>query len=47
MHDVVAVARKNKSHDHAQIANHIAAKDGVKHEKTHSNSITSKKMRSL
>jgi hypothetical protein len=34
MHDDVAAARKTKSHDHAQIANHIAAKDCVKHEKT-------------
>jgi hypothetical protein len=43
MHDDVAAAQKIKSHDHAQIANHIAAKDGVKHEKIHSNSVTSKK----
>jgi hypothetical protein len=43
MHNDVAAARKTKSHDHAKIANHIAAKDGVKHEKTHSNSIASKK----
>jgi hypothetical protein len=43
MHNDVAAARKTKSHDHA---NHIAAKDGVKHEKTHSNSVASKKMRS-
>jgi hypothetical protein len=43
MHNVVAAARKTKSHDHAEIANHIAAKDGVKHEKTHSNSVGSKK----
>jgi hypothetical protein len=28
MHDDVATARKTKSHDHAQITNHIAAKDG-------------------
>jgi hypothetical protein len=39
----VAAARKTKSHDHAKIANHIATKDGVKHEKTHSNSVASKK----
>jgi predicted metal-dependent phosphoesterase TrpH len=43
MHDDVAAAQKTKSHDHAQIANHIAAKDGEKHEKTHSNSVASKK----
>jgi hypothetical protein len=43
MHNDVAAARKTKSHDHAEIANHIGAKDGVKHEKTHSNSETSKK----
>jgi hypothetical protein len=43
MHNDVAAARKNKSHDHARIANHIASKDGVKHEKTHTNSIASKK----
>jgi hypothetical protein len=43
MHNDVAVARKTKSHDHAEIANHIAPKDGVKHEKTHSNSVASKK----
>jgi hypothetical protein len=44
MHDdVAAAARKNQSHDHAQIANHIDAKDGVKHEMTHSNSVASKK----
>jgi hypothetical protein len=34
---------ENKSHDHAQIANHIAAKDDVKYKKTHSNSVASKK----
>jgi hypothetical protein len=34
-HNDVAVARKNKSHDHAEIPNHVAARDGVKHEKTH------------
>jgi hypothetical protein len=43
MHNDVAATRKNKSHDHAEIPNHIAAKDGVKHEKTHSNSVASKK----
>jgi hypothetical protein len=43
MHNDVVAARKTKSHDHAEIANHIAAKDSVKHEKTHSNSIASKK----
>jgi hypothetical protein len=42
MHDDLAAARKTKSHDHAQIANHIAARDGVKHEKIHSNSVASK-----
>jgi hypothetical protein len=43
MHNDVAATRKTKSHDHAEIANHIAAKDSVKHEKTHSNSVASKK----
>jgi hypothetical protein len=43
MHNDVAAARKTKSHDHAEIANHITAKDGVKHEKTHNNSVVSKK----
>jgi hypothetical protein len=43
MHNDVAAARKTKSHDHAEFANHIAAKDGVKHEKTHTNSVASKK----
>jgi hypothetical protein len=43
MHDDVTATQKTKSHDHAQIANHIAAKDGVKHEKIHSNSVASKK----
>jgi hypothetical protein len=43
MHNDVATARKTKSHDHVEIANHIAAKDGVKHEKTHRNSVASKK----
>jgi bacterioferritin-associated ferredoxin len=38
MNNDVAAARKTKSHDHAEITNHIAAKDGVKHEKTHTNS---------
>jgi hypothetical protein len=42
MHNDVA-ARKSKSHDHAEIANHIAAKDGVKHEKTHIDYVASKK----
>jgi hypothetical protein len=28
IHDDVATARKTKSHDHAQIVNHITAKDG-------------------
>jgi hypothetical protein len=35
IHNDVAAARKNKSHDHAGIANHVAAKDGIKHEKTY------------
>jgi hypothetical protein len=43
MHNDVAAARKTKSHDHAKIANHVAAKDGVKHEKTHTNYVASKK----
>jgi hypothetical protein len=43
MHNDVAAARKTKSHDHAGIANHVAAKDSVKHEKTHTNSAASKK----
>jgi hypothetical protein len=43
MHNDVAAARKNKPHDHAGIANNVAAKDGVKHEKTHTNSIAIKK----
>jgi hypothetical protein len=43
MHNDVAAARKTKSHDHTKIANHIAAKDGVKHEKAHTNSVASKK----
>jgi hypothetical protein len=34
MHDEVLAAQKTKSHDHAQIVNHIAAKDGVKHVKS-------------
>jgi hypothetical protein len=41
MHDDLTAAQKTKSHDHAQITNHIAAKDGVKHEKIHSNSVAS------
>jgi hypothetical protein len=43
MHNDVAAARKTKSHDHAEISNHNVAKDGVKYEKTHSNSVPSKK----
>jgi hypothetical protein len=43
MHNDVAAARKAKSHDHAEIPNHIVAKDGVKHEETHSNSVARKK----
>jgi hypothetical protein len=43
MYDDVAAARKTKSHDHAKIANHISTKDSVKYEKTHSNSLASKK----
>jgi hypothetical protein len=43
MHNDVAAARKTKSHDHIEIANHVAAKDGVKCEKTHTNSVASKK----
>jgi hypothetical protein len=43
LHNDVAAARKTKSHDHAEIANHIADKDGVKHEKTHTISVASKK----
>jgi hypothetical protein len=43
MHNDVAAASKTKSHDHAEIATHIAAKDGVKHEKIHTNSVASKK----
>jgi hypothetical protein len=43
MHNDVAAARKTKSHDHAEIANRVAAKDGVKHEKTYTNSVASKK----
>jgi hypothetical protein len=43
MHNDVAAARKTKSHHHAEIVNHIAAKDDVKHEKTHSNSVASNK----
>jgi hypothetical protein len=39
----VASARKTKSHDQAKIANCIAAKDGVKHDKTHSTPVASKK----
>jgi hypothetical protein len=43
MHDDVVAAWKTKSHDRAEIANHIVAKDSVKHEKTHRNSVASKK----
>jgi hypothetical protein len=43
MHNDVIAARKIKSYDHAEIANHVAAKDNVKHEKTHVNSVASKK----
>jgi hypothetical protein len=43
MHNDVAAARKTKSHDHAEIATHVAANDGVKHEKTDTNSVASKK----
>jgi hypothetical protein len=43
MHNDVTAARKTKSHDHAEIANHVASKDGVKHEKTHTSSVASKK----
>jgi hypothetical protein len=43
MHNDVAAAWKTKSHDFAEIANHVAAKDGIKHEKTHTNSVASKK----
>jgi hypothetical protein len=42
MHNDVATASKTKSHDHAEIANHVATKDGVKYEKTHINSVASK-----
>jgi hypothetical protein len=43
MHNDVAAARKTKSHDHAEITNHVAAKDGVKYEKADTNSVASKK----
>jgi hypothetical protein len=43
MHNDIAAATKTKSHDHAEIANHVAANNGVKHEKTHTNSVASKK----
>jgi hypothetical protein len=43
MHNDVTAARKTKSLDHAEIPNHVAAKDGVKHERTHTNSVASKK----
>jgi hypothetical protein len=41
MHNDVVAARKTKSHYHAEIANHVDAKDAVKHEKTHTNSVAS------
>jgi hypothetical protein len=40
---MLLLLKKIKSHDYAQIANHIAAKDGVKYEKIHRNSAASKK----
>jgi hypothetical protein len=40
---MLLLLKKTKYYDHAQIANHIAAKDGVKYEKIHSNSVASKK----
>jgi hypothetical protein len=43
MHNDVAAARKTKSHDHAEIAKHNDAMDGVKHEKTRRNSVASKR----
>jgi hypothetical protein len=43
MHNDVVAASKTKSHDHAETANHVAAKDGEKQEKTHTNSVASKK----
>jgi 3-deoxy-D-arabino-heptulosonate 7-phosphate (DAHP) synthase len=44
MNNDAVAARKTKSHDHAEIASHVAAKEGVKHEKTHTtNSVASKK----
>jgi hypothetical protein len=43
MHDDVAATRKTKFHDLAKVTNPIAAKDGVKHEKIHSNFVASKK----
>jgi hypothetical protein len=43
MHNDVAAARKTKSQDHAGIANNVAAKDGVKHENTLTNSVASEK----
>jgi hypothetical protein len=46
MHNDIATTRKTKSHDHAEIANHIAVNDGVKHEKTHINFVGTRKVRS-
>jgi hypothetical protein len=43
MHNDVTAARKTKSLDRDEIPNHVAAKDGVKHERTHTNSVASKK----
>jgi hypothetical protein len=43
VHKDVAAARKTKYHDQDEIVNHVAAKDGVKHEKIHTNSVASKK----
>jgi hypothetical protein len=43
MDNDVAAAKKTKSHDHNEIANHVAAKDSVKYEKTHINFLASKK----
>jgi hypothetical protein len=43
MHNDIATARKTKSHDHSKITNHVAAKDGIKHEKTRTDFVASKK----
>jgi hypothetical protein len=43
MHNDIATTRKTKSHDHSKITNHVAAKDGIKHEKTRTNFVASKK----